>query len=143
MKKISKYTILAVALIAIGIIGCTVAKVTPATSTTPAFTEYSPDPRLTNALATAGAINSVTAPVNPYSFPIQVGLGAVAAIAAWVAKNKTDKANQQALLLKTVIQGVENAAQPAVKEAIKSQASAIGVEGELSTTVQKVNSGQL
>lgn len=101
------------------------------------------DPKLTAGLATAGAVNTVTAPVNPFSPAIEIGLSAAGLLAAWIAKRKNDKANQQALLLKTVIQGVENSGSTEAKAAIQAHAATIGVEGELGTTVQGVNSGLL
>lgn len=143
MKTNIKHILISFAVIIVLVTACTTAKVTPATSAAPAVTNYIVSPKLTTALDTVGSINAVTAPVNPYSPIIDIGLGGIAAIAAWVAKRKNDAAAQQALLLKTVIQGVENANLPAVKTAIQTQAVAIGVEGSLGNTVSKVNSGIL
>ncbi len=126
------------------IVGCTTAEVKQNPDPTqPPLTNWVVDPKLTTGLQTAGAINAATSPVNPFSPAIDIGLGAVAALAAWVAKRKNDAAAQKGLLLKTVIQGVENAANSEVKDTIRKQAIAIGVEGDLSTTVQKVNNGAL
>lgn len=140
--KMIKYVTSILAVVGL-IAACTTAKVTPATPTTPASTNWIVDPRLATGLATAGAVNAATAAVNPYSPAIEIGLGAIAALAAWVAKSKNDKATQAALLLKTVIQGVENSGAVEVKQAIQAQATAVGVEGALGTIVQAVNSGNL
>jgi hypothetical protein len=137
-----KYIILSIAATVLLITACTTAQYTRNPDGTTS-TSYAVDPKLTAGLATAGAVNSVTAAVNPYSPAVEIGLTTITALAAWVAKRKTDKANQQSLLLKTVIQGVENGADSKVKAAIQAQATAVGVEGELGTTVQKINSGIL
>lgn len=131
------------------IVGCTTQKITPAkpatdtSPATPAITNYIVDPRLDNTLTTIGAINKATAPVNPFSPLVDIALGAATLVAGWIAKRKNDQANQSALLFKTVVQGVENAANPAVKAAIQAHAGIIGVEGELGTAVQKINNGLL
>tara|TARA_R110000868_G_scaffold341505_2_gene602368 strand:+ start:1145 stop:1582 length:438 start_codon:yes stop_codon:yes gene_type:complete len=130
-------------------VGCTTQKITPAKPATPtepatpAVTNYIVDPRLDSTLGTIGEINKATAPINPFSPLVDIGLGAAALIAAWVAKRKNDQAAQSALLFKTVVQGVENAANPTVKAAIQAHAGVIGVEGELGTAVQKINNGSL
>lgn len=140
----NKKTLFALALAAIALIGCTV---TRQVENPPGSGNYVPqhvvDPRLTSALETAGAVNSATALVNPYSPVLEIGLGAAAAIATWFAKRKNDQSNQNAALLKTVIQGVENSGSSDVKTAIQTHAVNIGVEGQLGTFVAKVNSGQL
>ena len=144
MKTKMKYIVLSCVVIICAVTACTTAKVTPPTVPgNPPSTNWIVDPKLTTALVTAGAINTATAPVNPLSPAVDIGLAAIAALAAWVAKRKNDQAAQSALLLKTVVQGVENAANPAVKAAIQAHAGVIGVEGELGTTVAKVNSGLL
>lgn len=126
------------------IVGCTTTEVK---ETAPGSGVYSTnvvvDPKFETALTTVKAVNTATAPLNPFSPLVEITLGAIAAGATWFAKRKNDQNAQNALLLKTVIQGVENAATPAVKQAIQDHASRIGVEGELGTTVQQVNSGQL
>jgi len=139
-----KNNILLVCGLLLVIVGCTTAEVKPNPDPTqPPLTNWIVDPKLTTGLATAGAVNAATAAVNPFSPAVEIGLGAIAALAAWVAKRKNDAAAQKGLLLKTVIQGVENSGSAEVKGIIQKQAIAIGVEGELSTTVQKVNSGAL
>lgn len=127
-------------LLALIVVGCTV----PQYSTNPDGSTnvvQTVDPRLTTAIETSKAVNAATVPVNPYAPFIDWGLGVLAAGAALVAKYKNDQNAQHALLLKTVVQGVENAGNAEVKAAIKSQATAIGVEGDLSTKVQAINSG--
>lgn len=144
----TKHFLLALGL-ALVLIGCTTQKITPAKPATPtspaepAVTNYIVDPRFDSALTTIGAVNTATAPVNPFSPVVEIALGAAAALAAWFAKRKNDQAAESALLFKTVVQGVENAANPDVKAAIQAHAGIIGVEGELGTAVQKINNGQL
>jgi len=146
MKK-TKY--LGLAFLLALIIGCTTEKVTPAkpatptSPATPAVTNWIVDPRLDATLTTVGAVNQATAPVNPFSPVVTIALGAAAALASWFAKRKNDQAAQSELLFKTVVQGVENAANPAVKAAIQAHAGIIGVEGELGTAVQKINNGSI
>lgn len=122
--------------------GCTTTKVTEAP---PGSGNYSTnvvvDPKLTGALETVKAVNDATAAVNPYATPINLGLGLVGAIAAWVAKRKNDKLNSSNALLKVVVQGVDQANNPIVKEAIAKHATMVGVEGELSQVVNKVDKG--
>lgn len=98
-------------------------------------------PNLTTALTTAEAVNTATAPVNPWSPVVSIVLAAAASVATFVAKRKNDQANESALIAKTIIQGVENSGHPETKAAIKTQATAIGIEGKLGTLVQAVNSG--
>jgi hypothetical protein len=143
MKNLIRYTPIVI-IIAIVITACTTQKVTPPTA--PGghpTTNWVVDPKLETALITARAVNDASAPANPFAPAVDIGLGAIAALAAWVAKRKNDQAAQSALLLKTVVQGVENAANPAVKAAIQAHAGIIGVEGELGTAVQKINNGSL
>jgi len=131
------------------VIGCTTQKITPtkpATPTapaTPAITNFIVDPRLESALGTIGEINKVSAPVNPFSGLVDIGLGAAALIAAWVAKRKNDANAQNALLLKTVVQAVDGLDQQPVKDAIQAHAARVGVEGQLNQVVKSVGSGLL
>jgi hypothetical protein len=125
------------------ILGCTTAKITPANPSTgtPATTNYIVDPRLVSAIDTAKGVAGVIAPVNPYAGAVDIGLGTVAAIAAWVAKRKNDKLAAQTLLTKTVVQSIDAQDNQAVKDAIQAHASRIGVEGELNTFVKQVAAG--
>lgn len=132
---------LAVALLSACITACTTAKVTPATPTTPATTNYIVDPRLTTTLTTIGDVNKATAPVNPFAPLIDIGLGAAALIASWVAKRKNDQAAQSSLLLKTVIQAVDAIDQQPIKDAIQAHAVRVGSEVQLNQVVKKVSSG--
>ncbi len=140
-----KNNILAILAIAFLLVGCTVARVTPANPATgqPATTNYVVDPKLTQGLATAGAVNEATRPVNPFSPVVDIGLAGITAIAAWIAKRKNDQANASTLLAKTIAQGVEQADVQGVKDAISAHAGKIGVEGELNTFVQRVNNGSI
>ena len=134
-------TILVIAAI---IVGCTTTKVT---ETPPGSGIYSTnvvvDPKLTTALETIGAINTATTPVNPVSAPITITLAAISAIAAWVAKRKNDALSNTASQLKAVIQGVESSPGTETKAAVQKQATILGVESDLYSTVQKVINGQL
>jgi len=135
-------TLLSVLFLSVALIGCTSTKVTETPPGSGNYaTNYVVDPRLVTAIETAKAVNDATAPVNPFSGAVEIGLGAVAALAAWFAKRKNDQANQHALLLKTVVQGVENAGNSEVKATIQKHAVNIGVEGDLSSAVAKINSG--
>ncbi len=139
MTKLTKIY-LSTLLLALVITACTTAKVTPADPVkgTPATTNYIVDPRLTSALTTAQGVNAVTAAVDPYSPLIDLGLGTVAAVAAWFAKKKNDKANAATLLTRTVIQGVEASGSAEAKAAIEKHATLVGVQGALSDMVYTV-----
>jgi hypothetical protein len=131
------------------VIGCTTQKITPAKPATPtspavpAVTNWIVDPRLDATLGTIGDINKATAPVNPFAPLVDIGLGAAALVAAWVAKRKNDANAQNALLLKTVVQAVDGLDQQPVKDAIQAHAARVGVEGELNQVVKSVGSGLL
>lgn len=140
MKKL----LISLAVTALLVTGCT----TPQVAETPPgsgnySTNYITDPKLTAALTTIGAVNAATAPVNPYSPLVEIGLGAAALMASWFAKRKNDQAATSAALLKATVIGVEDAAHPETKKAIQESASRLGVEGELGTFVRSVNGGQL
>jgi len=139
MTKLTKIY-LSTLLLALVITACTTAKVTPANPATgtPASTNYIVDPRLTSAIDTAKGVVGVTAPVNPYAGAVDIGLTAIAGIAAWVAKRKNDKANAATLLTKTVIQGVEASGSAEAKTAIEKHATLVGVQGALSDLVYNV-----
>ncbi len=136
MKKL----LLPALLLALVITACTTAKVTPANPATgtPATTNYIVDPRLTSAIDTAKGVVGVTAPVNPYAGAVDIGLTAIAGIAAWVAKRKNDKANQATLLATTLVQGVEASGSAEAKAAIEKHATLVGVQGALSDLVYTV-----
>lgn len=138
-----KKNILILSILAFVIVGCTVAKVTPAdpVAGTPASTNYVTDPKVTQGLATAGAINEATRPVNPFAPLVDIALGTAAALAAWIAKRKNDQLAAQTLLTKTVVQSIDAQDNQAVKDAISAHAAKIGVESELNTFVKKVGSG--
>ena len=124
------------------LLGCTTTKIT---ETPPGSGNYSTnvvvDPKLETALATAGAINTATAPVNPFSPLVEIVLGAITVGAGWYAKKKNDDAASKTILLKTVVQSVDAIDQQPVKDAIQAHAVKVGVEGELSKFVKQVGSG--
>ena len=137
-------TILTLATAALLLVGCTTTKVD---ETPPGSGHYTTNtivsPKLEAVLTTAGAVNTATAPVNPFSPLITIGLAAITAGASWFAKYKNDKANSSALLLRTVVQGVENSGSAEAKKAIETHAINLGVEGDLGQTVRHINSGVL
>lgn len=145
--KMNKF-ILPILLLAM-VVGCATEKITPAKPATPtspavpAITNYVVDPRLESALGTIGEINKASAPLNPFAGLVDIGLGAAALIAAWVAKRKNDANTQNALLLKTVVQAVDGLDQQPVKDAIQAHAARVGVEGQLNQVVKSVGSGLL
>lgn len=121
-------------------VACTVSKpvVNPDGSTN---VVHEVDPRLTAGLAIGSAANAASAPVNPSAPWVELGLGAIAVGAGWVAKRKTDKAAADQLLLKTVIQALDTLNDNAVKEAVQKYATQAGVEGKLNTAVKQVGAG--
>lgn len=122
------------------ITGCT----TPQVVTNPdgsISTNHVVDPKVLAALAAAEAANAATAPVNPFTLPIQLGLGSAAALLAWFAKYKNDKAAASQLLLKTVINAVDALDDQKVKDSIQAHAISVGTEEKLNTEVQRVGSG--
>jgi hypothetical protein len=142
MKKLKKLKYLPAFLILAALItACTVPQVVTHSDGT-SETNHVVDPKLTTAITTGRAVNIATAPVNPYSPLVEIGLGLAAATAGWMAKRKNDKAAANELLLRTVVQAIDNLDDAKVKEAIQSHASNIGVEGELNTAVQKIGTGQ-
>lgn len=92
------------------------------------------DPRVTNTLATVGAVNEATSLVNPWHGLITVLIGAAGGIAEWNRRRKQAQ-------LDAVIAGVESKGSADVKAAIKSVAMSKGVESDLSKSVQKVTGG--
>ena len=101
------------------------------------------DPRLIHGLAIGSATNAASAPVNPAAPWVELGLGAVAAGAAWVAKRKNDKAAANEQLLKVIVQAIDQLDDSKVKEAVQTHATRVGVEGDLNTVVKKVGSGAI
>lgn len=132
MKMMKK--LLLGALLCVSLAACTTTKVV---EEPPGSGNYSTnvvlDPKFTNAVGTIGAVNDATAPINPFHGLISIGLGAVAAGAAWWAKYKNTRRQ-----LETVIAGVESVGGAAVKTAIHNQAVADKIEGSLSKTVKQV-----
>lgn len=132
-----KNTLAIVAVCAL-LIGCTTPQVTTNPNTGQPSTNWVVDPRLTAGLTTAGAINAASAPVNP-AFPfVEIALGAVAAIAAAVAKRKNDKASAAEKLTTTIIQGVEQSGATDVKATIEKHAQKMGVGAALSDKVYEI-----
>jgi len=53
---------------------------------------YIPNTNVTTGVAIGQGVNGVTAPFNPYSPLVDIGLATAAAVAAWIAKRKNDQA---------------------------------------------------
>lgn len=53
---------------------------------------YVPNTNVTTGVAIGQGVNGVTAPFNPYSPLVDIGLATAAAVAAWIAKRKNDQA---------------------------------------------------
>ncbi len=141
MKRIEIWMAVMIAsLLFLVVSGCTVPQVTQAPDGTTS-TNYVVDPRFETGILTGRAVNTATAPVNPYSPIVEIGLGAAAAIAAWFAKRKNDQASGSMAQLKTVIQAVDALDDVKIKEAIQAHAVRVGTETELSKTVKGVGSG--
>lgn len=122
-------------------VACTVPQVTtnPDGSTS---TNHVVDPKLSTGLLVARAANAASAPTNPSAPITELILGATAVGAGWFAKRKNDKAAANELLLKTLVQAVNTLDDgQKTKDAVQAHATRIGVEGELNTFVQKVESG--
>ncbi len=129
-----KNKILFLCAVAFVIVGCTVARVTPADPIkgTPATTNIVVDPRIASTVGTAGAIaDAVPVWGAPARTIIEAVGGLVTAVSLVVARRKNT-------LLKTVIQGVENSGIPEVKVAIAKHAEVMGVETELGKVVHSV-----
>lgn len=141
MKTKIKY-LLASLLVIATIVACTVPEVVtnPDGSTS---TNQVVDPRLTAGITTGQAINTASAPLNPFWPAVSAILGSVAVIATAVAKIKTDQKNGVQSQLVSVVKGVNNAADTKTKEAISEQATTDGVETALNKTVKGVESGLL
>jgi hypothetical protein len=105
------------------------------------------DPRLFSASNTATGIANSLAPVNPYAgvtdYLLKAGFGLAGIVAGYIAQKRNTtaaqaEASQKAVLLNTVIQGVESlgtAAAP-VKAAIQTRATAAGVQPALDAAVK-------
>jgi hypothetical protein len=135
--------IISVAAIGIILLGCTTAKVSENPPGSGNYkTNYVTDPRVTSTIDTIAAVNDATKAANPFSGVVSIGLATAAALASWIAKRKNDSLTNVSGQLQAVVQGIEMApSNQEVKDAIQSHATRMGVEGELSKTVLKVNSG--
>lgn len=94
----------------------------------------------TNALNGIGTVNSLTAPINPYSGILNGILGLAAGGAAWYARLKTTQlqAHQSATAtIVTAIEGLGPAAQ-AVKDAVSDQSVKMGTADKVNSIVQAV-----
>jgi hypothetical protein len=105
---------------------------------------FVPNNSVTSAVNTIGSLNSATAPLNPYSGLVSLGLGLTTVIAGGIAAWQNKKASGLGSQLTAVIQGVESAtSQPtvtadSVKQSIQSHATAAGVQPALAQNVLKV-----
>lgn len=97
------------------------------------------DPKLETGIAVGRAVNDATASVNPYAPLVSLGFGALAAIAALVARQKGANAAKWEDVATTIIQGVEAAGEAAgpVKQAIEKRSISDGNRLLVDTAVQK------
>lgn len=127
-------------IIAVLLIGCTVPEVVSQPDGT-AVTNQVPSPQLTDTLTTIGAINDVSAPVNPYAGLIKILIGVVSTGAAAWASIMTWYNNRNKKLLKVVVQGVEQSKSAEAKSAIEAHSANAGVKLELDSAVQEIVTG--
>jgi hypothetical protein len=111
---------------------------------------FLPNAGVASAVGTIGALNTATAPLNPYSGLVSLGLGLTTLIAGGIAAWKNNQASGLNSQLTAVIQGVESATStngttnPApisaasVKQSIQSHATAAGVQPALAAKVLSV-----
>ena len=110
--------------------------VTQTSSGSETNTVFLPAPKIAHALEQLNALNSLTAPVNPYS-PIVAGmLTGVSGLLAWIAKRKTDEASKANATAQTIILGVESAKDARVKDSIKTVARVRGNGQDVDSLVQ-------
>lgn len=102
---------------------------------------YQVSAAVSNVLADAGMVNSVTAPLNPYSGLVSGVLALAAGGLGWYARLKTKQAQQHLSTASTIITAVEGLA-PAVaqgvKTAVANQAVKMGTADNVQATVQAV-----
>jgi len=102
---------------------------------------YQVSSTVSNVLAAANLANGVTAPIDPWSVPIKLGLTGLAAAFGWFATLKSKQAAQHLSTAQTMITAVENLA-PAVgdgvKAAIAQQALKMGTSATVAATVTAV-----
>lgn len=105
---------------------------------------YSTAPALANTLSTVQGLNTLTAPLDPFSGWVTLALGLATAGLGFYAKQKTADANTHASVAATVINAVEGLA-PAVgdgvKAAVTAQSLKQGTYVEVNNAVQDVTSG--
>ena len=92
---------------------------------------------VTNDLATAQAVVSATAPVNPYAGIIEGVLGVAAAGLAWFARLKTQQAASHLSVAQTIIAGIENA-EPAAAAIVKASVASTALSQGTSTKVNNI-----
>lgn len=150
MKKIKiGLAVMAAALAFLIVAGCTV----PEVVTNPdgsQSTNMVVDPKLTSGIEIGGAINTATAPVNPFWPVVSAGLAAIAAVATAVAKvQNTQKSNavlqkeNVTAQLRSVVIAVDDLDDAKVKQAIQAQAINDGTEASLRSTVKSVGVGRI
>lgn len=101
------------------------------------------DPRITQGIETAKAVNAMTAPMNPYAPVVSTGLTLATAIATAWGSIATFFLRRKQKLLSTVVRGVEAAGSQAnaVKESIEKTAEKAGLALPLDAAVQKIVTG--
>lgn len=140
MKKTTKL-ILGLLIVAVIIVGCTVPEVVQNPDGTTS-TNLVVDPRVTNAIETGKAINTVTAPFNPYSPVVTTILGLATVVTSAWGSIATFFSRRNKKLLATVVRGVELAPSPGpVKESIEQVSAGVGNQLVLDAAVQKILKG--
>lgn len=123
---------------------------TTGVTTTNVQPPFIPNTGVTSVTSTIGSLNDATAALDPYSGLIKLGLGLTTLVAGGIAAWQNNKAKGLNAQLTSVVQGVEAATTDAagnnvsgvtgaaVKQAIRTQAVAAGVQPALDATVQKL-----
>lgn len=133
--------LLGLLIVAVVIIGCTVPEIVQNPDGTTS-TNLVVDPRVTQGIETAKAVNALTAPMNPYAPVINTGLGLATVIATAWGSIATFFSRRNKKLLTTVVLGVEKApSAEGVKSSIEAQSADAGVKLQLDSVVQKIISG--
>ena len=94
-----------------------------------------------NVLAVAGAANTLTGPVDPFSGSIALGLTALSAGLGWYARLKTKQAQAHLSVAQTVItavEGLEPAVAAGVNSAVAAQSAKMGTSAAVNQVVNAV-----
>jgi len=109
---------IAVTLIALIVTACTVPQVVSNPDGTTS-TNQVVDPKLTNSLSVAQGVNTATAPLNPFSGLIDLGLGLTTAVASFIAAKKNSDAAKQKKAADALAEAIVNLGSAAMDHATK------------------------